>query len=128
MEMPKPGPAQERLHVFVGEWRGTEKMHPTQWLPEGGMRDAVISNRLGLDGFAVIQDYTQFNGATPTFRGHAVIMKHPHGESYQMYWFDSFSPSVFEGDWDGVRGSFISKSPMGQTRASSSLMRGNPSR
>lgn len=118
MEMPRPGPAQERLHIFIGEWRGKETMHPTQWMPEGGVRDAVVSNKLGLDGFAVIQDYVQYDGDTPTFVGHAVIMKHPHADSYQMYWFDSFSPSVFDGDWDGARGSFIQDGPMGKARAS----------
>ena len=118
MDMPKPGPAQERLKIFVGDWRGEEKMQPTPWLPEGGVRDAAISNRLGLDGFAIIQDYVQSNKGAPTFIGHAVILQRPQAETYQMYWFDSFAPSVFEGEWDGARGSFISDSAMGKTRAS----------
>ena len=113
MEMPKPGPAQEKLKTFIGEWRGKEKMHPTQWMPEGGMRDAKISNKLALDGFAIIQDYTQLDGKTPTFQGHAVIMKNPQTDGYQMYWFDSFSPSIFEGAFDGKKGAFVHKMPMG---------------
>jgi len=35
-----------------------------------------------------------------------------------MHWFDQFSPSLFEGSFDGVKAVFVSKSPMGQTRAS----------
>lgn len=118
MDMPKPGPAQEKLKIMIGEWRGQEKMHPTQWMPEGGVRDAKISNRLALDGFAIIQDYAQFDAGKPAFVGHAVILKNPHADTYQMYWFDLFSPSVFEGSFDGKTGAFLSKSPMGTTRAS----------
>lgn len=117
MDMPKLGPDQERLHVMAGEWRGTETMHPTPWLPQGGMRDAHITNRIGLDGFAIIQDYVQSDNGAPTFNGHAVILKKPQAPGYLMYWFDSFSPSVFEGAFDGVHGEFVSDSPMGKTRA-----------
>lgn len=117
MDMPKPGPAQEKLKVFVGEWRGKEKMHPTQWMPEGGMRDAKISNRLALDGFAVIQDYAQLDNGKPAFSGHAVILKDPQSDKYQMHWFDSFSPSIFEGSFDGRRAEFVHKSSMGMNRA-----------
>jgi hypothetical protein len=117
MEMPRPGPAQEKLKSFVGEWRGQEKMHPTQWMPEGGVRDAKISNKLALDGFAVVQDYVQSDKGTPQFQGHAVIMKNTKAETYQMYWFDSFSPSLFEGPFDGTHASFVSNSPMGMMRA-----------
>lgn len=47
---------------MVGEWQGKETMHPTPWAPDGAVRDAVIVNRFGPDGFAVIQDYRQFDG------------------------------------------------------------------
>lgn len=117
MDMPKPGPAQQNLRTFVGEWRGKEKMHPTQWMPEGGVRDAKVLNRMALDGFAVVQDYVQSENGKPQFQGHAVILKNPHGENYQMYWFDAFAPSIFEGPFDGRRGAFVSQSPMGKTRA-----------
>lgn len=117
MDMPKSGPAQEKLKAFVGEWRGQEKMHPSQWMPEGGVRDARVSNRLALDGFAVVQDYVQLDDGKPAFQGHAVIMKNPHADTYQMHWFDQFSPSVFEGSFDGKKAAFISKSPMGMSRA-----------
>lgn len=117
MEMPRPGPDQEKLKVFVGEWRGREKMYPTQWTPEGGMRDAKISNRLALDGFAVVQDYVQSENGAPQFQGHAVIMKNPQADGYQMHWFDCFSPSLFEGTFDGEKAVFVHKSPMGDNRA-----------
>jgi hypothetical protein len=117
MDMPKAGPAQEKLKAFVGEWRGQERMHPTPWMPAGGMRDAKVSNRLALDGFVVIQDYVQLDGGKPTFQGHAVILKNPHADNYQMHWFDVFAPSLFKGSFDGKTGVFTSESPMGYTRA-----------
>ena len=117
MDMPRPGPAQEKLKAFVGEWRGRETMHPTPWLPGGGVREAKVSNRLGLDGMAVIQDYAQLDAGRTVFSGHAVILKAPHGDGYQMHWFDPFSPSLFEGPFDGRKAVFTSKSPMGFSRA-----------
>jgi hypothetical protein len=117
MDMPKLGPAQEKLKVFAGEWRGREKMHPSQWMPEGGVRDAKVSNRLALGGFAVVQDYVQFDKGAPVFEGHSVIVKAAHADGYQMHWFDQFSPSLFEGDFDGKKAAFTSKSPMGYARA-----------
>jgi hypothetical protein len=117
MDMPKPGPAQEKLKTFVGEWRGRETMHPGPWLPQGAVRDARISNRMALDGFAVIQDYAQFDGANATFEGHAVILKSPQADGYEMHWFDSFSPSLFKGSFDGRKAVFTSDSPMGRARA-----------
>jgi hypothetical protein len=118
MDMPKPGPAQEKLKCFIGEWRGDEKMHPSPWLPEGGVREARVSNRLALDGMAVIQDYVQLDGGKPVYSGHAVFLKAPQGDHYQIYWFDPFAPSLFEGPFDGKKGVFTSKSPMGFARAS----------
>lgn len=117
MDMPRPGPAQEKLKAFVGEWRGAEKMHPSPWMPEGGVRDAEVSNRLALDGMAVIQDYAQLDAGKVVFSGHAVILKDPHSDNYQMHWFDPFSPSLFEGPFDGRRAVFTSASPMGRSRA-----------
>ena len=117
MDMPKPGPAQEKLKAFIGEWRGKETMHPSPWMPEGGVRDASVSNRLALDGMAIIQDYAQMADGKAAFSGHAVILKAPHGDDYQMHWFDPFSPSLFDGPFDGKRAVFTSKSPMGWTRA-----------
>lgn len=117
MSMPKLGPEHEKLKVFLGEWRGKETMYPSQWMPQGGVRDAAISNRLALGGFAVVQDYAQLENGQPVYEGHAVIAKSPWGAGYQMHWFDIFAPSIFEGEFDGVRGVFVSESPMSKTRA-----------
>lgn len=117
MDMPKPGHAQEKLRAFIGEWRGTETMHPSPWMPAGGVRDAVVSNRLALGDMAIIQDYTQIDAGTTVFSGHAVILKDPHGDNYQIHWFDAFAPSMFEGAFDGQKGTFVAKSLMGLSRA-----------
>lgn len=114
MDMPKLGPAQEKLKIFVGEWRGKEKMSPSPWLPNGGEREAKISNKLALGGFAVAQDYAQLDKGKVVYPGHAVLMKNPAADNYQMYWFDMFWPSVFEGSVDGDKWVFTSVNPGGQ--------------
>ena len=79
--MPKPGPEHENLKLFVGERRGVDKMYPTQWSPQGGNRDARVSNRLALGGFAVVQDYEQLDAGVSMFKGYAVIVKNPQASS-----------------------------------------------
>jgi hypothetical protein len=103
MEMPKPTPAHDRLKKFIGTWKGTEQLSPSPWDPQGGTAAAVAENRAALDGFAVIQDYTQVREGKPTFRGHGVITFDPNENCYSMHWFDSMGmpPSVYKGNFEG---------------------------
>jgi hypothetical protein len=67
MEMPKPTAAHKQLELLAGDWVGEEIMHPSPWATGGGTATARVRNRVGLDGFAVIQDYVQERGGEPTF-------------------------------------------------------------
>jgi hypothetical protein len=55
MEMPKPTEEHRRLHAFLGEWEGEEKLSPSPWGP-GATALGRSTCRLDLDGFFVIQD------------------------------------------------------------------------
>ena len=89
MEMPTPGDAHRRLEVLVGTWIGEETMHPSPWDPQGGVADGTIENRLALDGFNVIQEYTQSRDGQQTFAGHGVFGWDGQRGCYTLHWFDT---------------------------------------
>jgi len=103
MDMPKPTPAHDRLKKFVGTWKGTETLSPSPWDPKGGTATSIVENRLTLDGFAVVQEYTQMRGDAVSFRGHGVITYNAHEKCYLMHWFTSMGtpPNVYRGDFEG---------------------------
>lgn len=103
MEMPKPSPGHERLRQLAGEWHGTETMYPSQWDPEGGEAVGRTSNRLALNGFALISDYEQERDGAVTFSGHGVYTFDPEAEVYTLHWFDCLGspPEVFTGRFAG---------------------------
>lgn len=104
MDMPKPGEAHKKLAAFLGEWSGTETMHPSPWDPKGGTAAARVVNRAIVDGFAVVQDYEQRRGGKVNFRGHGVIWYDAAKQQYVMHWVDSMGGTnneyrgTFEGD------------------------------
>ncbi len=67
MEMPKPTEAHRRLHAFLGEWEGEEKLSPSPWGPGGTAHGRSIC-RLDLDGFFVIQDYVEEKDGRTSYR------------------------------------------------------------
>ena len=48
-----------KLEIMVGSWEGEEIIHPSPFSPEGGKAYGRSTNRLALDGLAVIHDYQQ---------------------------------------------------------------------
>jgi hypothetical protein len=118
MEMPKPTPAHDRLRKFIGTWKGSERLSPSPWDPVGGTASAVAENRGALDGFAVIQDYTQVREGKPVFRGHGVITFDANEKCYAMHWFDSMGmpPSVYKGNFEGEVLNLSSSFPGGKSR------------
>ena len=68
MEMPKPTEEHRRLHAFLGEWEGEEKLSPSPWGP-GGTARGRSTCRLDLDGFFVIQDYVEEKDGRVSYRG-----------------------------------------------------------
>ncbi|MDB4949964.1 MAG: hypothetical protein JWM27_2613 [Gemmatimonadetes bacterium] len=119
MEMPKPTDAHRKMEAMVGEWRGEERIHPSPWDPAGGIATARVSNRLALDGFAVVQDYEQDRGAGVNFRGHGVLRYDAAAGEYAFHWFDSsgMPPGEFRGPFDGDVLTVTHRGPQGHARA-----------
>jgi hypothetical protein len=104
-EMPKPTEHHQKLNKLVGQWKGEEKMYPSQWDPKGGMAMGHNHARVSLDGFAVVADYHQERDGQVTYQGHAVWTWDAKENCYTMHWFDSMGspPEVFKGNFDGER-------------------------
>lgn len=117
MEMPKPGPAHQQLAKLAGHWTGSETLHPSPWDPQGGPATGKVTNRVALDGFAVVQDYEQVRGGAVSFRGHGVFFVDGEGKP-ALHWWDTMGGcfSAFTGQWQGDTLVMTSSSPMGWFR------------
>ena len=115
MDMPKPGDAHKKLSALIGEWSGTEKLHPSPWDPAGGTAEARVINRWVADGFAVVQEYEQSRNGQVTFRGHGVFWFDPQRDEYVMHWWDSMGGAAgeFRGRFDGNVLALASPMPQG---------------
>ena len=90
MEMPKVNEHHEKLKKhFVGTWVGEETVNPSPWDPKGGKAVGRMESKIGVDGFWVINDYTQERDGKITYRGHGVYGWDGKTNTYTMYWFDS---------------------------------------
>ena len=87
MEMPKPGPAHDKLAQLAGNWEGDETVHPSPMDPKGGPAQGSWNFRLGVGGFFLIGDYQEARDGQVNLEGHAVFGV--DGDGYVMYWFDS---------------------------------------
>ncbi|HSR65702.1 MAG TPA: hypothetical protein VLM17_08910, partial [Xanthomonadaceae bacterium] len=76
MEMPRPGPAHERLRRLVGDWSGPERLSPSPWGP-GGAATGHFGCREALGGMALLQDYREEKDGAPAFAGHGVVVVEP---------------------------------------------------
>ena len=105
MHMPKPSDKHSRLSPLVGEWSGSETLHPAPWDPAGGTAAARVVNRHILDGFGVVQEYEQSRDGTVTFRGHGVFWYDEQAQEYVMTWWDSMGGrgTHYRGQFDGDR-------------------------
>jgi len=101
--MPELTPGHQMLEKFSGNWRGEEKMYPSQWDPKGGTAVGIMGCRLDLNGFASICDYRQEREGKVTFTGHSVMTFNSKTGLYRMHWFDCIGsePEVFTGSFDG---------------------------
>ena len=118
MEMPKPSDEHIKLQRLVGDWKGSERLHPSPWDPKGGEAVARANNRSALDGFAVIQDYEQQRGGKVNFRGHGIFTWNAAEKCHILYWFDSlgFPPEIFKGGFNGSVLTLTSRNERGYTR------------
>ncbi len=105
MNMPRTGEAHRKLQALIGCWSGQEQLHPSPWDPAGGPAQCEVENRLALDGFAVIHDYTQRRDGRVNFQGHGVFRYDANEDVYQLHWFDSLgqAPSTFRGTFEESR-------------------------
>jgi hypothetical protein len=116
--MPKLTEEHQKLHRLAGTWEGEEKMEPSPWGPGGTARGRYVS-RVDLDGFYVIQDYTQEKDGKVSFRGHGVFGYDLPSKQVTWYWVDSTGYIPLEpsrGAWDGNTLTLTSRSPQGVGR------------
>lgn len=112
MDMPKPTPEHEKLHVFAGDWDADEVMHPGPMGP-GGRRTGRMSARVDIDGLFVLSDYVQEHEGKVVYRGHGVYGFDAQKGEHTWYWVDSMGfPSVpSRGKWEGDTLVFRSSGP-----------------
>ena len=119
MQMPKPGKFHDKLRALAGEWSGDETIHPTPWDPAGGTAKGTTKSRMDLDGFALVQEYTQKRGGKVSYRGHGVIGWCGEEKRYLWHWSDTMGGvpgQVTRGDWKGNKLTFQHASPHGHSR------------
>lgn len=119
MQMPKPTKAHAKLEAFVGDWSGEEKMHPSPWDPEARVAKGTMKVRGDLDGFGIVQHYTQKSGGKVSYRGIGVMGYDATEKRYVWHWSDSMGGvpgEVTRGDWKGNKVTFQHGGPMGHVR------------
>lgn len=123
MDMPKPGPAHEKLKPLAGQWSGEEEIFPSPMDPAGGPAHARIENTIALDGFVLVQDYVQERSGRVNFAGHAVISWDAANDVYVMDWWDTWGQarSEYRGKMKGSTLELESATPMGRARATFDL-------
>ena len=101
--MPDPAEARQQLGRFIGAFRGTETMSPSEWAPNGFVAESETINREALGGFGVVTDYCQKRGEQTTYEGHAVYTWNGGAGEVVLHWFDNMGMGrdEFRGQWDG---------------------------
>ncbi len=119
MTMPRPTEAHDALQMMVGAWDGDETIHPSPFDPAGGSATASVVNTRALDGFAIVQDYTQSRSGKANFTGHGVLWFDGGARQYVMTWWDSWGlpPTEFRGTVTGTVLELRSQSAQGYARA-----------
>lgn len=117
-EMPKPTEAHAKMNALVGRWIGQERLHPSPWDAKGGTATGRSDNRMALDGFALLHDYTQERNGAVTFSGHGVLTFDAQEKCYVMHWWDSmgFGVNVYKGDFNGTTLTLSRKEARGHGR------------
>ena len=117
--MPTAQEQHKKLQALAGTWVGEEKMYPSPWDAEGGTAVGKIVSRIDLDGFYLIEEYTQERGGQVSYRGHGVFGWDGQRNRYTMHWFDSMGMPTHEpalGTWEGNTLRFEMSGPMGHQR------------
>lgn len=117
--MPRPSEPHARLASLAGRWTAEETLHPSPFSPAGGARRATTVNRMDVDGFFLVNQYTQTEGDRVVFRGLGVYGWDPGRAEYSMYWVDSMGTppaDVVWGTWEGDTLTFARSGPRGHSR------------
>lgn len=87
--------------------------------PAGRPAQGRVTNRLALEGFAVIQDYEQQRDGRANNAGHGIFRDDGAAGQYVLHWFDSlsFPPAEFRGTFDGGVMILTIQSSPGHSRA-----------
>ncbi|HZU38769.1 MAG TPA: DUF1579 domain-containing protein [Gemmataceae bacterium] len=85
-EMPKPGPEQEKLHQFVGDWDVTISM-------AGQEMKGTATYKMGLGNFFLFEEFQGDLGGMK-FHGKGMTGYDPLRKTYIATWADSMSPSL----------------------------------
>ncbi|MGE0872342.1 MAG: DUF1579 family protein [Kofleriaceae bacterium] len=75
--------------MFVGTWKGEEKLYPSQWDPTGGPAIGTWTVRRGVDGFCILVDYDEERDGKIVYRGHGVHGWQASEQCFYVYWFDN---------------------------------------
>ncbi|MCP2164131.1 DUF1579 family protein [Goodfellowiella coeruleoviolacea] len=89
MDTPRLGPAHQALTALVGRWAGEEELAASPWAA-ATTATAEVSYRVGLNGFAVIQEYQQRRSDGGGLVGHGVFTVDPTTGDTLWYGFDSY--------------------------------------
>jgi hypothetical protein len=118
MQMPTVHDQQKRLtELFTGTWRGEEKLHPSEWDPNGGPAFGTWIARAAVDGFNLLVDYDEERDGKVVYRGHGVHGYDATEGGFLVYWFDNIGmmpKAPTRATLDGNRYSYTE--PGGKTR------------
>lgn len=115
-----PGEEHKRLYALAGEWVGEEQLAASRW-SAGGPATARVSARVDLEGFYLVQDYTEQVDGRTSIQVHAVFAWDEEQRQYLLYWFDSygFAPQMpGSGQWQGDTLTLTRTSSRGMARYS----------
>ena len=99
----QPVEESKRLQALAGEWIGEEQLAPSRW-SAGGLASARVKARVDLEGYYLVQDYTEEVEGRVSIQVHAVFAWDEEQRQYLLYWFDSygFAPQApGSGQWQG---------------------------
>jgi len=102
----KPPKELEKLHAFVGTWKGKEKhFEPGNTTPIEV--DSTVTNTLALGGHFIRGDYKTSIPGMGEFLGMQMISYDPAKKKYLIYWFDSMSDFGLRGESTSTGPSFV---------------------
>jgi hypothetical protein len=103
MGMPEVTDGHRRLARMEGDWIGEERMHPSKWVPDGGLAIGRQTWKVGPGSFFLIGDVEQERDGIIVYSGHGVWEYKAEADLYRLHWFESSGtpPELFEGNFEG---------------------------